>query len=149
MVIESIFYVIFWLIFIFLVGLSVHFVKVAKGEGLSIVFGILVFLLLLLVLKPNLHSVKSLDQLIKATVQFEWASFILGGVVLGVAGFLVMKYFKDNKTAAKAISSVLILTALIFGVSLIWMNSAAPFISNALLGFVFTGIFIFLFFKKG
>ncbi len=148
MVIESIFYVIFWLIFVFLIGLSIHFVKVSKGEGLSLVFGALVFLLLLLAFKPNLHAIKPLEVIIKTTVRFDWATFLLGGIVLGGLGFVVMRYFKDNKIAAKALSAFLIFVALIFGVSLIWMNSAAPFLSNALLGMLFVGIFVYLFIRK-
>jgi len=45
MVIEGIFYVIFWIIFFILIGMSIHLVNVSKDEGLSIVFGVLVFLL--------------------------------------------------------------------------------------------------------
>jgi drug/metabolite transporter (DMT)-like permease len=148
MVIESIFYILFWLIFVFLLGLSFHYVKVAKGEGLSIVFGGLLFLLLLFALKPNLHAPKALNEIIQATVKFEWATFIIGGVVLGGLGFVLMRYLKDNKTAAKALSVFFTFIALLYGVSLIWMNSIAPFLSNALLGMIFIGIFMYLFFKK-
>ncbi|MCF6366381.1 MAG: hypothetical protein L3J35_09275 [Bacteroidales bacterium] len=147
MVIEGIFYVIFWIIFFILIGLSIHLVNVSKDEGLSIVFGVLVFLLFLLAMKPELKPVKPLKDIILATVQFDWLTFIAGGIVLGSIGFLGMKFLKKHKVIAKLASSFLIFIALTFGVSLIWMTSIAPILSNALLGLMFTGLFSYLFLK--
>jgi hypothetical protein len=148
MVLEIIFYVLFWMIFVLLIEISIHFVKVSKGEGLSLLFGTLLFLLLLLALKPQLHGIKPIEEILISTVKFDWATFIIGGVVLGGIGFLSMHYFKRKSTIAKALSSGFIFLALLFGVSLIWMNHIAVFMSNALLGALFVGIFVYLFLKK-
>jgi len=147
MVIEGIFYVIFWIIFFILIGLSIHLVNVSKDEGLSIVFGVLVFLLFILAMKPELKPVKPLKEIIQACVQFDWLTFVAGGIVLGSIGFLGMKFLKKYKVVAKMASSFLIFLALTFGVSLIWMTSIAPILSNALLGLMFTALFSYLFFK--
>jgi len=148
MVIEGIFYVIFWIIFIILIGLSIHLVNVSKDEGLSIVFGVLVFLLFLLAMKPELKSIKPFKEIIEATVDFNWLIFIAGGLVLGSISFIAVKYLKDHKIAAKLGSSVLIFLALTFGTSLIWMTSIAPYMANALLGLLFTSMFVWLFIRK-
>ena len=148
MVIEGIFYVIFWIIFFILIGLSIHFVNVSKDEGLSIVFGVLVFLLFLLAMKPELQAAKPFKEIIQKTVDFDWLIFIAGGIVLGSISFLAVKYLKNYKIAAKFASSLLIFIALTFGVSLIWLTDIAPFISNALLGLMFTGLFVYLFLRK-
>lgn len=148
MVIEGIFYVIFWIIFFILIGMSIHLVNVSKDEGLSIVFGVLVFLLFLLAMKPELKPVKPLKEIIQAVVQFDILIFIAGGVILGSLSFLVMKFLKDYKVLAKLASSFLIFIALTLGVSLIWMTAIAPLLSNVLLGLMFTGLFSYLFLKK-
>ena len=148
MVIEGIFYVIFWIIFIILIGLSIHLMNVSKDEGLSIVFGILVFLLFLLAMKPELKPVKPFKEIIDATVDFDWLLFIAGGLVLGSISFIAVKYLKDSRIAAKLGSSVLIFIAFTFGVSLIWMTSIAPYMGNALLGLLFTSLFVYLFLRK-
>ena len=147
MVIEGIFYVIFWIIFFILIGMSIHLVNVSKDEGLSIVFGVLVFLLFLLAMKPELKPVKPLKEIIQTVVQFDILMFIAGGIVLGSLSFLVMKFLKKYKVLAKLASSFLIFIALTFGVSLIWMTAIAPLLSNALLGLMFTGLFSYLFLK--
>ena len=148
MVIEGIFYVIFWLIVIILIGISIHLLNVSKDEGLSIVFGVLVFLLFLLAMKPELKPVKPFKEIIDSVVDFDWLSFIAGGLVLGSISFIAIRYLKDSKIAAKLGSSLLIFIALTFSVSLIWMTSIAPFIGNALLGLLFTGLIVYLFFRK-
>ena len=147
MVIEGIFYVIFWIIFFILIGLSIHLVNISKDEGLSIVFGVLVFLLFILAMKPELKPVKPLKEIILATVQFDWLTFIAGGIILGSIGFLGIKFMNKHKVIPKLASSLLIFLALTFGVSLIWMTSIAPLLSNALLGLMFTGLFSYLFLK--
>lgn len=128
--------------------MSIHLVNVSKDEGLSIVFGVLVFLLFLLAMKPELKPVKPLKEIIQTVVQFDILMFIAGGIVLGSLSFLVMKFLKDYKVIAKLASSLLIFIALTFGVSLIWMTAIAPLLSNALLGLMFTGLFSYLFLKK-
>jgi|GEM_PF-3378761 hypothetical protein len=147
MIIEGIFYVIFWIIFFILIGVSIHLLNASKDEGLSIVFGILVFLLLLLAMKPELKPIKPLNEIIKSTVQFNWITFIAGGIILGSLAYVAIKYIKQYKVVAKLLSASLIFLALTFGVSLIWMTSIAPILSNALLGLLFTGLFSYLFLK--
>jgi len=147
MVIEGIFYIIFWIIFFILIGISIHLVNVSKDEGLSIVFGVLVFLLFLLAMKPELKPVRPIKEIIVTVVKFDILMFIAGGIILGSISFLVMKFIKKYKVIAKLSSSILIFIALTFGVSLIWMTSIAPILSNALLGLMFTGLFSYLFLK--
>ena len=147
MVIEGIFYVIFWIMFFILIGFSIHLVKKSKDDGLSIVFGVLVFLLFLLIMKPEIKQVQPLKDIILTVVQFDWLSFIAGGVVLGGLSVLISRNITENKIATKLVSSILVFIALSFAVSLIWMINIAPYMANALLGLMFTGLVIYLFFK--
>jgi nitrogen fixation/metabolism regulation signal transduction histidine kinase len=148
MFIEGLFYVIYWVIFIILIVLSIRLLNISKDEGLSIVFGVLVFLLLLLAMNPELKPVKPIKELITTVVEFNLLFFIAGGIILGGIVFAAVKYLKDSKTAAKLGSSVLVFVALTFGVSLIWMTSIAGFMGNALLGLLFSSLIVWLFFRK-
>lgn len=145
MIIQGIFYVIYWIMFFILIGFSIQLVKKSKDDGLSIVFGVLSFLLFLLIMDKQNLVAKPLNEIIE-DVRFESLSFIAGGIVLGGLSVLISKHL-TNKIVLKLVSSLLIFIALTFGVSLIWMTNIAPYFANALLGLMFTGLVFYLFIK--